>query len=317
MKKMNENRESELEQFYQNLDAVYASGDLEKVEQLLLTCEESWRQESENASMLVAVYNELGSLYRSVSRYEESMEAFKKAKKQIEFKLGRKCTEYATLINNMAGTCRMAKDYDEAIRLFKEAIAIYQAIGEMESYAYASVLNNIALVYQETGRLEPAVQYLKKALSMIESMPGHEQEIAVTYSNLNVLYQRMGDTRRAMECLEKSIHTFESCKDEENVHYAAALNSMGAFLYSEGKYEEAIHMYERAAEYTKRFFGENIEYGITFYNMYWVYRKMNQMAKAIEVLTIAERIYARVYGEQHEKTTAIREEIKRMTEKVS
>lgn len=312
-----EQKEWDLEEFYQKLDAAYDSGNLKNVEHLLLCYEQKLRKENEKESMLVAVYNELGSLYRSTSRYEESMRVFEKARQLIADKLGTGCTEYATLINNMAGTCRMAKNYDEAVALFEEALYIYQRIGETASYAYASVLNNIALVYQEIGRLPEAVHHLKKALSLIETMPDHEQEIAVTYSNLNVLYQRMGDREQAMDCLKKSIQTFESCKDEENVHYAAALNSMGGFLYSEGKYEQAIRMYRRAAEYTKRFFGENIEYGITFYNMYWVYRKMNQTEKAIDALARAEVIYRRVFGEKHEKTVAIHEELRRITEKVS
>lgn len=312
-----EQREWELEEFYQKLDSAYDSGNLKNVEHFLLCYEQKLKKENEKESMLVAVYNELGSLYRSTSRYEESMRAFEKARQLIVGKLGTGCTEYATLINNMAGTCRMAKKYDEAVALFEEALDIYRHIGETSSYAYASVLNNIALVYQETGRLPEAVHHLNEALSLIEAMPGHEQEIAVTYSNLNVLYQRMGDNRRAMDCLKKSIDTFESCKDEENVHYAAALNSMGGFLYSERKYEQAIQMYSRAAEYTKRFFGENVEYGITFYNMYWVYRKMNQTGKAIDALTITESIYRRVFGEKHEKTAAIHEELRRITEKVS
>ena len=58
-----------------------------------------------------------------------------------------------------------------------------------------------------------------------------------------------------MLCLQRALQAFEKCADEENVHYAAGLNSLAAFLYAEGDCERALALYRKSMRYTLRFFG--------------------------------------------------------------
>ncbi|MDO4287487.1 MAG: tetratricopeptide repeat protein [Eubacteriales bacterium] len=304
-----------LEKFYQALDLQYSQGDLDQIERFLL---ESAAQMNEDAAERVgeqiAVYNELGSFYRGISRYENSISAFRLAEELAEKEMGEKSTQYATVLNNMAGTYRLMGKYEEAIGLFQKSVQIYRLNGEQQTYAYASVLNNMALVYRETKQLKTAIEYLEEALSIIETMPQCQQEVAVTYNNLTALYHAAGDTEKAKKCVELAIREFEKCADVENVHYAAGLNSFAGFLYADGAYEEALALYQKSAEYTKRFFGENIEYGVTCQNMYWVYEKTGQWKEAIAALQQAKQTFQRLLGEKHERTRAVADDLKRLKE---
>ena len=96
------------------------------------------------------------------------------------------------------------------------------------------------------------------------------------------------------------------------MHYAAGLNSLAAFLYAEEDYERALALYRKSMRYTLRFFGENVEYGITCQNMSHVYEKMGQRAEAAAVLERAEKVYERLLGPEHERTRSAGDELQRL-----
>lgn len=302
--------EENLVYFYRRLDQHYAEGDLDAVERFLLEYAQAMRQSGADA--LIAVCNELGSFYRGVSRYAQSLSAFQEAGEKIVARLGTDCTEYATLLNNMAGTFRLAGRQERALDCFSRAVEIYRRCGAEESYAYASVLNNMALAHQELGQNEAAAQCLEQALALIEKLPEHRQEAAVTYSNLTALYHKLGRRRKAMGCLDRALAIFEACGREKSPHYAAALNSLAGFLYDSGEDQRAIKTYQKAAAYTRRFFGENVDYAVTCQNMCWVYKRMGRLREAAEALRTAERVYCRLFGPEHERTQMTREELRRL-----
>lgn len=301
--------------FYQELDETYSKG-LEEVERFLLESREAFRK-AENAAGLVAVHNELGSFCRGTSRYAESLTAFQAAGEEIVRRLGADCVEYATLLNNMAGTYRLMGRPAEAAELFRRAIGIYQGQKAENSYAFVSVLNNISLAYQELGQLEDAADNLERALCMLRRMPGYLHEEAVTCHNLTALYHRMERREDAQRYLELALAAFEDCGGEEDPHYAAALNSLAGFLYSAGDYERAAETYQKAAVHTKRWFGENAEYAVTFQNLSWVHQAAGNWNEARRCLEEAERVLSRLFGPEHERTQAVRDTLRRLRDAAS
>lgn len=304
-----------LQTFYQNLDQYYAAGDVDQMERFLLETEAQYRKNTAGAAEIgIAVYNELGSLYRGISRYDASISSFQHARQLVEKEIGADSVQYATVLNNMAGTCRLMGHFDDALQLFHMAEQIYARAGEEQSYAYASVLNNMSLVYRELEDLQPAIDYLEKALTIIWAMPNTQQEIAITYNNLAAMYRQAGNTAKAMQCVDLAMQYFDQCCEQENVHYAAGLNSLAGLLYAERDDERALELYQKSAQYTKRFFGENIEYGITCRNMYWVYERLGKRNEAIEALEKAREIFAQVLGEDDDRTCAIADDLRRLKE---
>jgi len=155
-----------MEAFYRIIDGQFTRGEREQMEGFLLKC-----SKEENEELRLAALNELGSFYRGAGQYSRSLTAFEAAEALAARTLGTECTQYATILNNMAGTCRLAQHFQQAIALFERALEIHLAIGERESYAFASVLNNLALVYRETGQREEAAACLEQALTLISRMP--------------------------------------------------------------------------------------------------------------------------------------------------
>lgn len=306
------NGSCDLENFYECLNWCYENGEIENIEGFLLSCEERLIQRKDNKGMLVAVYNELGAFYRLAGRYDNSLEAFRKAENRIKCRLGTKCMEYATLLNNMAGTYRHAGQYDKALEAFHKAIEIYRWLGEEESYACASVYNNISVVYQEIGRAELAIYYLKLAIGLTERTADHKHETPIMYSNLTALYHKAGKGKEAIKSLEDALGEFEKYRGIKNEHYGAVLNSLGGLLFWLGMYQRAIVIYKKAAEYTEAFFGRTQEYGTSYQNMYWVYKKTGEKESAVWALLIAEKTYLELYGSKHEYTITVQNELRRI-----
>ncbi len=307
---------NQMTEFYDALDWYYTQGDLEQVERFLLSSAERARTCTDGDTALTAVCNELGSFYRGTSRYAQSISAFERAKELVAAQLGEHCVQYATVLNNMAGTYRLMREFPMALELFETAMHIYEETGEQESYAYASVLNNVSLVYRETKQIDKAITYLERALERVSAMPGRTQEVAITYNNLTALYYASGQKERAMQYMKRALWEFEKCAEEENVHYAAGLNSLAGLLFAEGACERALELYRKSAKYTLRFFGENMEYGVTCQNMYWVYKKLGQKQEALHVLETAKRVYEKLMGSDHERTHAVESEINSLRKEI-
>lgn len=97
-----------LQTFYQDLEQYYATGDVDQMERFLLETEAQYRKNTAGeAEIGIAVYNELGSLYRGISRYDASISSFQHARQLVEKEIGTDSVQYATVLNNMAGTCRL------------------------------------------------------------------------------------------------------------------------------------------------------------------------------------------------------------------
>lgn len=296
-------------------EPAFSADGAETLEQRLLHQEEQLLSGGSTAE-LIALYNQMGTFYRQVGRYGKSVLAFQQAREKIAGCCGTECIEYATVLNNMAGTYRLARQYDQAISLYREAIDQYCFMSQEDDYAYASVHSNLSLVYQETGQIDFAIYHLEKALMLIRALPEHREELAVTYSNLTTLYYQAGRTEKAMRCLEKALHLFAECGGRENPHHGAALSSLAGFLYSVKEFRRAAEVYQKAAEYTKRFYGETLEYAVICQNMNWVYKELRQRKRAVQVLGEAERVYAALLGPKHERTCTVREELRRVKSEV-
>ena len=304
-----------IEQFCETLDSVYEQGEPEAVEKFLLQIRDDARTQQDRWLMLT-VQNELGAFYRGAGRYAESLEAFADAAEEVKALCGPAGEEYANILNNMAGTYRLLHRGEQAEKLFLQAMEVYQNAGLQDSCSYTSVLNNLSLVYQETGELDKAIYYLEQALHQIAEHPERQQELAITYNNLTTLYYAAGDSEKAFQCAMRAMQAYERCPEGERVHYAAVLNSLAGYFYGQGDWQQALDLYRKSAHYTLRFFGENEEYGITFQNMHWAYKKLGNHEAAIGCLQKAAEVYTKLFGAESDRTQAVTQELHRLQESI-
>ncbi|PWM37531.1 MAG: hypothetical protein DBX46_03075 [Clostridiales bacterium] len=246
-----------MEKFFEELDALYQAGNVDRTEQFLKRYLEHCPREER-----ITVLNELAGFYRGISRYEESEAASKEALQLLEENGMENSAQYATAMMNLAGTYRLSGRLDEAEGMMRQAAEML----DEEDYAYASTLNNLSLIYHKKGDIAKAEELAGAALTWMRSHGSPEHEVATSLNNLAAMKMSRGDWAGAAELLEEAL-TFYKAMPEPNIHYAAALSAKGVLCFRQGDLEGAEKAFERALLLTEHFFGHNAEYQSTLENL--------------------------------------------------
>ncbi len=249
-----------LSDFFTSLDELYRQGRTEKIEPFLRrTMEEHRICCGGHDPIFTAAVNELGTYYRGVSRYEESVRAFETAGRDMLSYGAKDTVDYATNRINLGGTLRLMKQYDQALALYAEAAGIYTRLTGRRSYYYATVLNNMALVYLDQQDYAQALKCADEALQIISVLSGYTEEQAISLINRGTAYWHLGKQEDAEADASRALALYESLP-EKGVHYAAALALCGAIDMKKHRYAQAFRRFTKAGEYTKQIFGENDDY---------------------------------------------------------
>jgi tetratricopeptide (TPR) repeat protein len=281
--------------FYEKLDGLYAAGERLRVERFLLETEEQCRAQSDVAGE-ITVLNEMGSYYRGVSRYEQSIDAFGRAKEAIARMRGKESLDYAVNILNLAGTYRMQHDTEKALSLFEEAMQICRALGVEQDGIYASVLNNMALAQQDREDLADAEQNMQQALALLREIPGSEVEQATTLTNLAALYEREKRYEDAALMVEESLGVYRQTGNTDNPHYAAALHQLAWLRLRSGASSEAIELYRDSMQRTEQGCGRNVDYAVTSMNLGHALQMAGRTEDAVQSWHTAAEILSGISG---------------------
>jgi tetratricopeptide (TPR) repeat protein len=256
--------------------------------------------------------NELGAFYRGMSRYGESVEAFKNAMDSYYGLYDTKDDGYATIINNLAGTYRLMGKPDEALSLFSEALRIYESLDSYDKFGYAGLLNNMAIAYDQAGDTGKATEYTKRAIDILGSLD--EIAYATSYTNLASLYLKLDDMAGAENSLGEALNVFDKEENRLNPHHAAALNMAAAISVQREEYGQAIGKFNEALNITEMYFGKNVEYAIACSNIADVYVLTGKNGLALEYLRNTQDIFKRVYGEESSQYIKITGKINKLSE---
>jgi tetratricopeptide (TPR) repeat protein len=231
---------------------------------------------------MIAILNELACFYRGVSRFDESMDAFARLKKEMEDCELTGTDNYALVTLNLAGAYRLMGKFDEALAAFDEAGSILAANGKNDPYSLSSLYNNKGLVYQDKRDYARAAEHFEKALELMPRTPENRAEVATSMNNLAMAAWNCGDKEKAVKVLDESLAIFKDLDGGMNPHYAGALNTRAIFAYNGGDYAGAAALFEQAVEKTKLIFGENREYAIGCRNCSAAWDKAGDAAKAAD-----------------------------------
>jgi tetratricopeptide (TPR) repeat protein len=245
----------------QTLDGFFRNGEYQRVEPFLLEHLALAEAAQDKPSMLTLL-NELMGFYRGMSRFQEALATGSRALALMEALGYKGSVPYATTLLNVATAYRAAGQTAQAIEMFKEVAALFVANTLQDAYLTASLHNNLSLAYQESGAHEQAIASLEAALPLIQSLPGSEAEVAVTYTNMALSKVQCGRLDEARADLLSAVRLFEQ-QAQRNSHYGAALAGLGELSYREGKPEEAQGFYERALAEIESHYGKNQYYAIT------------------------------------------------------
>lgn len=266
----------DLQRFYRQLDEHYSSLDRAATERFLLASKAKARAAGEpelirdgcpacapplspNAG-LVAVCNELACFYRGLSRWQQSLEAFTEAQRELELYYQTDTVQYATILLNKAGTYRYMGQPEQALSLFEQAEKLLSRRTDVPDGVMAGLYNNTGLALLDLGRAQEGLACFQQALPLVSRHAGSIVEHGSTWNNLAAAYRSLGQPQQAVEAMDRSISLLETLDEGRNPHYPAALNTRGVCRYQQGEYAAALADFSAALEITALVYGENIEF---------------------------------------------------------
>lgn len=309
---------NELREILGQVDKIYKLGRRKEAEPILLEGAEKLKSlYGEDTTDYAAILNELGGLYKEISEYSKSEDAFLRAQKILSKVLGEEHPDYATTINNLAGLYRLMNKHEESEKLFKEAIMIYEKTLGKNHFLYASGLNNLGLLYQDLKRYREAWRLHEDALEIIKNLD-NPIAYATTLNNLSVVYSHLGSIDEAEEMLKKASEIYKEEVGTEHPLYASSLNNLASFYIKHKKiYTPAKELYLQVLDICERVYGkDNYEYAVAAYNLKEAYEGLKRYYDAEIYMMEVVRIYRKIFGmynplylESLEKLDALREKI--------
>ena len=243
-----------IEIFYQALDNFFMEKKIDKAE-LFLKDTLSAAEAAEDFGLIIAACNELGGLYRVLSRYDEGMPLYEKALESLR-RIGAADSEnYATTLINYATILSMSGRQEEALDKYKDVVKILQSHGAEGDYRMAALYNNMSGLYQAKGDFNAAAAYLHKALLILKNLTDAEIETAVSCSNLASIYIVLGNMQDAENYAKQAVEIFHAEAAEDDVPYSAALCTLGEVYFAKGEYAEAEELFSEALRLIARDYG--------------------------------------------------------------
>lgn len=246
----------DINSFYAEIDRLFSEKKIDKAEMFLKEQLDA-AERTEDFEITVAACNELGGLYRQLSRYEEGIPLYEKALSALKKRGMDRDINFATTLINYATILNFMGNSYDALDKYAEALKVLSLCISGPDYRMAALYNNMSAVYQKEKEFETSAAYLMKALLILEQLDEGDIDIAITYSNLAGVYIEMDRPELAEEYAEKAVKIFTETSGDRDVHYAAAVCSLAEVKFMKGEYDDALKLFEKGLELTARDYGRD------------------------------------------------------------
>ncbi|MER7820756.1 tetratricopeptide repeat protein [Streptomyces sp. NPDC096153] len=185
-------------------------------------------EEQATAEDVVAVYNELGVLFKYSGKFEAAADFYERALGRLS---GNGGPELATLHHNIAGLAHARGDYAAAEEPARKAVAIRtEALGP-EHPDVAADYAALAPILLEIGEAEEAESLLRKALRIFDNAYGADHyEVGIAAGNLAAVIHQAGRREEAMAHYERSLAVLERALGPEHPELAPVLNNYAQLI---------------------------------------------------------------------------------------
>lgn len=172
----------------------------------------------EGAQVYVRVLNELGLIYETQGRYEETRTAYNQAL-EVSRTHGNRESEAHTL-SNIGGVAYVQGNFAEAFNYHQQSLELRRAIGDRAGEG--SSLGNMSIALQTAGDYGQQAQEYGFAALAIQQAVGNRWDEVNTWNSLGVMYQELGDLPRAQACLQRGLHISQAIGDQAGQAYILA-----------------------------------------------------------------------------------------------
>ena len=231
-------------EFHEQLDAYYLSGDAAGAYRFLLDRRGAARAEDDRA-MLLTADNALVGHCRENEIFGEIDTYYEEALACIEaMGLHGTQAEATTFLNMATACCRMGRDA-ESERLYDAAEALYRELLPPGDPFMAAVHNNRGLLLRAQGKREAAFASFQKSRAILADCPGDvAAETAATLLNLASVCP---DQSEAAAYLAEAMEYYDGPDGRRDIHRFTAMATQAELRFRSGNYAGAGAAFEATA----------------------------------------------------------------------
>ncbi|AEI48451.1 tetratricopeptide repeat protein [Runella slithyformis] len=258
----------------------------------------------------------LGNLYSSLQRYDESESYYRKAlaiRERLAQVQPQAFEAYLShTFHNLGHLYSSLQRYDESESYYRKALDIIERLAQVQPQAFEADLSmtyhNLGSLYSSLQRYDESESYYRKALDIRERLAqvqpqAFEADLSMTYHNLGNLYsslQRYDESesyhRKALAIIERLAQVqpqaFEAYLSHTFHNLGNLCSSLQRYDESESYYRKALAIRERLAQVQPQAFEAYLSH--TFHNLGHLYSSLQRYDESEsyyrKALAIRERL---------------------------
>ena len=265
--------------------------------------EESLRIKEElgdRAGVAQTLHN-LGVLAQDTGDYGQARQ-FHQESLRIKEELGDRAG-VATTLHQLGNLAYLQGDYGHARQFYERAAETFRNLGAWREQA--TVLHNLGALAQDTGDYGQARQFYQESLRIEEEL-GDRAGVAHTLHGLGNLAYLQGDYGQARQFYQESLRISEELGNRAGV--AHTLHGLGNLAYLQGDYGQARQFYQESLRIEEEL-GNRAGVATTTAQLALLEEAEGNLERALELITRAEEMFARLGSPYRERARRDRERI--------
>ncbi|SEU24508.1 CHAT domain-containing tetratricopeptide repeat protein [Stigmatella erecta] len=234
-------------------------------------------------------------------KYAEALARSEHALALREAVLGKRHTDVAQSLNNLASLSYEQGLYEQAEPLCQRALAIWEAALGKSHPDVALALTNLARIYYRQGLYGRAEPLFQRALAIREATLGESHPVvAQSLSNLATLYKTQGLYGHAEPLYQRALAIQEVALGKTHSDIASSLNNLANLYAGQGLYGRAEPLYQRALAMWETVLGKSHPaVALALNNLATVYSDQGLYGRAESLHQRALAIRAVTLGKSH------------------
>ena len=245
-----------------------------------------------NDKLTAAIYQNIGSVYLFMGKFDESLEQYEKARQILRLNFANDETdEFVSLYDNLSnyyfttGNVAAAKDYS-----LKE-IEILKKLHGDDCIELSTSYMNLSMIYDDWSVFDTAMIYAEKSYQIEKTINGEESaEMPVVLFNLGLIYKHYASLEDDEYYLTKAEQCYMEALRLAKIHYGEVNSTLANLYHSISALYDYVEDYDKAIEYalkdievTKRIYGErHLSLGESYNGIGITYSYMGDYEKAAE-----------------------------------
>lgn len=235
-----------------------------------------------------AVYENQGNIIQALNYYDRSL----KIKEKLKNDQG-----IANSLNNIGLIYSNLGDYANALNAFERSLKIEKKL--KNDQGIATSYHNIGLIYSKQGKIKEAEQYYTNALVIFERLHD-EQGRAYCYHNLGEILQKKKNYTQAMWYYNKTLEIRNKTNDKKGI--AISLHALSQIYFFTGELGKSEEMALQSLKIARELgYPEIIRNASN--QLYKIYKKKNNPAKALEMLEVFKKMNDSIYNIETQKAS--------------